>query len=75
MNGRRGRIQGMDAIGDLQIIKAQVPLQEIQTYSTDLRSITAGEGSYIIEFSHYDQVPAKIAESIVAQHKAKEEKE
>jgi elongation factor G len=75
LNGRRGRIQGMDAMGDLQIIKAQVPLQEIQTYSTDLRSITAGEGSYIIEFSHYDQVPAKIAETIIAQHKSDDEED
>jgi elongation factor G len=75
LNGRRGRIQGMDALGDLQIIRAQVPLQEIQTYSTDLRSITAGEGSYTIEFSHYDLVPAKITESIIAQHKSEEEEE
>lgn len=75
LNGRRGRIQGMDAMGDLQIIKAQVPLQEIQTYSTDLRSITAGEGSYTLEFSHYDLVPAKVAESIIALHKSDDEED
>jgi elongation factor G len=75
LNGRRGRIQGMDAMGDLQIIRALVPLQEIQTYSTDLRSMTAGEGSYTLEFSHYDLVPAKIAESIIAQHKGAEEED
>ena len=75
LNSRRGRIQGMDAIGDVQIIKALVPLQEIQTYSTDLRSITAGEGSYTIEFSHYDLVPQKIAETIMAQHKGDEEED
>lgn len=75
LNSRRGRIQGMDAMGDLQIIKAQVPLQEVQTYSTDLRSITAGEGSYVLEFSHYDQVPAKIAETFIAQHKGDEEED
>jgi elongation factor G len=65
----------MDAIGDLQIIKAQVPLQEIQTYSTDLRSITAGEGSYTIEFSHYDLVPAKIAEALIAQYKGDDDED
>jgi elongation factor G len=75
LNGRRGRIQGMDAIGDLQIIKAQVPLQEIQTYSTDLRSITAGEGSYTIEFSHYDLVPHKIAEDYIARFKGDEDED
>jgi elongation factor G len=75
LNGRRGRIQGMDAMGDLQIIKAQVPLQEIQTYSTDLRSMTTGEGSYTIEFSHYDVVPAKIAETYISQHKAADDED
>ncbi len=73
VNGRRGRIQGMDSIGDIQIIKATVPLQEIQTYSTDLRSITAGEGSYTIEFSHYDLVPSKIAEAIIAKYNKEED--
>lgn len=63
---RRGRIHGMDAIRDMQVIKAQVPLSEILTYSTELHSITGGEGSYAIEFSHYDIVPAKIQEAIVA---------
>jgi elongation factor G len=73
LNSRRGRIQGMDSVGNLQIIKAQVPLKEIQTYSTDLRSMTAGEGSYTFTFSHYDVVPAKVAEEIRAGFKAKDE--
>ncbi|MFH2001910.1 MAG: elongation factor G [Planctomycetota bacterium] len=73
MNSRRGRIQGMDSMGDLQIIKALVPLQEVQTYSTDLRSITAGEGSYTLEFSHYDQVPAKVADTFIALYKSDDE--
>ncbi len=73
LNSRRGRIQGMDTVGTLQIIKAQVPLREIQTYSTDLRSMTAGEGSYTFTHSHYDIVPAKLAEEIRAGFKAEDD--
>ena len=69
LNTRRGRIQGMDTVGSLQIINVQVPLKEIQSYSTDLRSMTAGEGSFTFKFSHYDVVPAKNAEEIRAQFK------
>ncbi len=70
LNGRRGRIAGMEAIGETQVIKAQVPLKEVQTYAADLRSITQGEGSYSFEFSHYDIVPHKIQDDLVASHKA-----
>ncbi len=69
LNGRGARIQGMDAMGDLQIIKALAPLREVQRYSTELRSLTAGEGSYTLTFSHYDPMPAQKAESIIAQDK------
>ncbi len=70
INSRRGRIVGMDTNGNLQIVRAQVPLSEVMNYSTELRSITAGEGTYTIEFSHYDQVPARIQELIVQKSKA-----
>ncbi len=70
LNGRRGRIHGMEAVGDMQVIKAQVPLKEVQTYAADLRSITQGEGSYTFEFSHYDMVPANVAQELIAAHKA-----
>ncbi len=71
---RRGRITGMDSLGDYQVIKATVPLGEVSNYSTELRSITAGEGHYTIELSHYDVVPRKVQEEIVAKaKKAKEE--
>ena len=70
LNGRRGRISGMDAIGDMQVIKAQVPLKEVQTYGPDLRSISHGEGSFTFEVSHYDTVPHKVAEDLMAAHKA-----
>lgn len=72
LNGRRGRVVGMDTVGDMQVIKATVPLAELTTYSTELRSITAGEGSFSMEFSHHDVVPAKIQADIVAKAKAHE---
>jgi elongation factor G len=67
MNSRRGRIMGMDPLGDgQQSIKAQVPLAEMQKYSIDLRSITQGRGEYKMKFSHYEEVPTLIAEPIIA---------
>lgn len=75
LNSRGARIQGMDSLGDLQIIKALAPLREVQRYSTELRSMTSGEGSYTLEISHYDPVPAQKAEAIIAQHKKAEEEE
>ena len=75
MNGRRGRVVGMEQEGDMQIIKAQVPLAEVQTYSSQLQSITAGEGYFTMEFSHYDFVPPNVAEKIVKAAKKTESKE
>ncbi|MBL8696525.1 MAG: elongation factor G [Planctomycetes bacterium] len=78
LNTRRGRIMGMDSVGDQAIVKAQVPLKELQQYTTQLRSVTAGEGSFTLEFSHYDQVPSTLQEQIVSEwaaahgHKAEE---
>ena len=76
-NGRRGRPTGVDTVGDWQTIKAQVPLAEVMRYSTELRSMTGGEGSFTMLFSHYDVVPFKLQEQIVAKTKAaaQEEKE
>lgn len=65
LNTRRGRIMGMEADGDHQTIKAQIPLKEMQTYSTDLRSMTSGEGIYDAEFSHLDIVPAHVAKQMI----------
>jgi elongation factor G len=75
LNGRRARILGMDSMGDTQIIKAQVPLAEMQTYSTQLRSITAGEGSFAMSFSHYDVVPPNVTQAIIARSQAAKQKE
>jgi elongation factor G len=73
LNGRRGRVIGMDTQGDVQMIKAQIPLAEVQNYSASLRSMTGGEGSYTIEFSHYDIVPDHVAQGIISQYEEKEE--
>jgi len=65
LSGRRGRIQGMDQLGDLQVVKAQVPLAEVQSYSAELRAMTGGEGFYSMEFSHYDIVPTNLAQPVI----------
>jgi len=73
LNKRRGRIMGMEPHGKYQVIKAQVPMAEMFKYAIDLRSITGGRGSYSMEFSHYEEVPAQISQQII--EKAKKEKE
>lgn len=70
LNSRRGRIMGMDVKGKSQVVKAQVPLAEMFTYANDLRSITGGRGSYTMRFSHYEEVPRKIASEIISQYQA-----
>ena len=79
LNGRRGRIQGMEPKGGSTVVKAQVPLAEMLTYASDLTSMTQGRGTYSMEFSHYDVVPQPIADKIIAAAKAagvgKEEEE
>ncbi|MGD2272480.1 MAG: elongation factor G [Desulfobacterales bacterium] len=73
LNGRRGRVLGMDSAGKNQVINAQVPLAEFLTYAPDLRSMTGGRGIFTMDFSHYDEVPAQISEKIVEEiKKAKE---
>jgi len=75
LNSRRARIQGMESVGETQIIRAQAPLAEMQTYSTQLRSITAGEGSFTMDFSHYDVVPGNVAQQVIAKAKTEAEAE
>ncbi len=72
LNSRRGRVLGMENAGRYQQIKAQVPLAEFQTYAPDLRSMTGGRGIYSMEFSHYDEVPAQIAEKVIEEVKQEE---
>jgi elongation factor G len=75
LNSRRGRIQGMDSQGNLQIVRAQIPMMEIMDYETQLRSVTGGEGSYSIDPSHYDVLPQRLAEAIIAKAQKVEEEE
>jgi elongation factor G len=75
LNSRRGRVMGMDVKGKNQVIKAQVPLAQMFTYANDLRSITGGRGSYTMKFSHYEQVPAKIANEIISRYQAEKKEE
>lgn len=73
ISSRRGKIQGMDADGRFQVIRARVPLAELHKYSTILRSMTQGQGIFSRRFSHYEEVPAEIAQKII--EKAQMEKE
>jgi elongation factor G len=77
LTGRRGKLQGMDVKRDMQVIKSQVPMAEMVSYAPVLTSMTGGRGSYHMEFSHYDEVPAHIAQKIVEEankdRKAEEE--
>lgn len=66
LNGKRGRIQGMEPNGDgTTTVRAQVPMAEMLRYASDLRSITGGRGSFEMSFSHYEEVPAHIAQRVV----------
>lgn len=73
LSGKRGKIQGIDSRGHLQVVRAQVPLAELYKYSTTLRSMTQGRGMYESEFSHYEEVPREFAQKIVDEAKAEKE--
>jgi len=76
LNGRRGRINGVDTLpGAISLIRAVAPLAEVMTYNNQLRSVTSGQGSFIMEFSHYDVVPPPVQQKIVAAYKPKDEPE
>ncbi|PIE55721.1 MAG: elongation factor G [Desulfobulbus propionicus] len=65
LNSRRGRVLGMDSTGKYEVINAQVPQAEMQTYALDLTSMTGGLGNFTVTFSHYEEVPAQLAEKII----------
>jgi elongation factor G len=74
LTGHRGRILGMDQDGALLVLKAEIPMAEVTRYSTELKSMTGGEGTFTLSFSHYEVVPAQVQQEIVARRqKAKEE--
>jgi elongation factor G len=74
MNSRRGRIVGMEPTGETAVVRASVPMAEMLTYESSLRSMSGGRGGYSMEFSHYEEVPAFLAEKIVKDVKAEKEK-
>jgi elongation factor G len=67
LNGRRGKVEGMEPRGNAQVVSAHVPLSEMFGYSTDLRSKTQGRATYTMQFSHYEQAPKSIAEEIIGE--------
>ncbi|MCF4113771.1 MULTISPECIES: elongation factor G [Dethiosulfovibrio] len=75
MNTRRGRIMGVDSMGRLQIVKAQVPLAEMFQYAIQLRSMTSGRGNFTMSYSHYDPVPEEISKKVIARRQSETEEE
>ncbi len=65
MNARRGKIMGVEAKGHNQVVKAVVPMAEMLKYAPDLRSMTGGRGTFTMEFSHYEEVPAHIGQKVI----------
>ncbi len=75
LNSRRGRVLRVDAKGNYQMIEANVPMSEMLKYAPDLNSKTGGRGTFTMEFSHYEELPAQLAEKVIAQVKKDKEKE
>ncbi|MGM0831025.1 MAG: elongation factor G [Bacillota bacterium] len=69
VTSRRGRVEGMEARGNAQVVKAFVPLSEMFGYATSLRSNTQGRGTYSMHFDHYEEVPKSISEEIIKKNK------
>jgi len=67
LNSRRGKVQGMEQKGNMRILRAQVPMSEMLDFEPTLTSITGGRGSFLMEFSHYEEVPAQIQQKIIAE--------
>ncbi len=72
LNGRRGRVIGVDSQGKNQVIKAQAPMAEVLQYALDLNSMTGGRGSFQTEFSHYEELPSQLAQKVIAAAQEKE---
>jgi elongation factor G len=71
LNRRRGQIEGMDSKGNSQVIKAKVPLAEMFGYVTQLRTLTSGRATSTMEFDHYSEAPANVAQEVIAKAKGK----
>ena len=75
LNGKRGRILGMNPGDRYTVVEAEVPLSEVQRYAQDMRSLTQGRGSYRLEFDHYEPVPANIEQRVIEETKRLREEE
>jgi elongation factor G len=75
LNSRRGRPLGMEPKGSVTEIQAEVPMAEVLDYAPDLRAITGGRGDYTMEFQRYEEVPAHIAQKVIAEAQAKDEEQ
>jgi elongation factor G len=73
LNSRRGRIVGMEPAGETAAVRAVVPMSEMLTYESSLRSMTGGRGGYSMEFSHYEEVPSFLADKVIKEMKAEKE--
>jgi elongation factor G len=69
LNGRRGRVLGMDTDGGVQVITAQVPQAELFSYATELRSLTHGRGTFTMSLDHYEDVPSHVADRVISEHR------
>ncbi|MDR2160597.1 MAG: elongation factor G [Desulfovibrio sp.] len=69
LSGRRGKIAGSDSVGGITEIKALAPMNEVLRYAPDLRSMTGGQGSFTMEFSHYEEAPPPVAEKVVEEYR------
>jgi elongation factor G len=65
LNSRRGKIIGVESKGNNQVVKAAVPMAEILKYAPDLKSMTGGRGTFTMEYSHFEEVPAHLAPKII----------
>ena len=72
LNSRRGKVLGMETKGHTEVIKARVPMSEVLKYAPDLRSLTSGRGEFHLEFAHYEELPAHLAEKVIKEAKARQ---
>jgi len=70
INSRRGKVLGMDSRGKNQVVRAEVPMSEVLSYAIDLRSMTSGQGYFTQKFSHYQEVPAQIADKVIKERQS-----
>lgn len=71
LSGKRGKIQGMDTVGNANVVRALVPLSEMFGYATEVRTISSGRASFSMQFEHYEPVPSNVATEIIAERKEK----